>query len=303
MKSNCYHIPIITAITFLLLSCNPNAEKNTVQATQKNNTMEETLKMQVKVRGEGPPMLLVPGGLTGWQSWEPFVDTFTAQQKQVISVQLLNVQYGLENRNLPGNYSVSMESEALAATLDTLKHSLPLDIVAWSYGALISLDYALDHPGRVRTLTLIEPPAFWVFQTQGLINDETQQTIDFHNTYRDEITEDMLAAFLQDAGLVREGESARELPQWENWVSFRYSLRLLPAVYAHSDNLKRLQNLNIPVLLINGTGSSQYYHQIIDNLAAHLPNAHVAEMPAGHVPHLVSRDRFLSVLERFQKGN
>lgn len=63
--------------------------------------MNETLKMQVKIHGEGTPVLLVPGGLTGWKSWEPFVPVFISKQKEVISVQLLNVQYGIDNLALP----------------------------------------------------------------------------------------------------------------------------------------------------------------------------------------------------------
>jgi pimeloyl-ACP methyl ester carboxylesterase len=59
------------------------------------------------------------------------------------------VQYGLENRALPNNYSVKTESNALAATLDSLGLTDPLDIVAWSYGGFVALDYALDHQEHI----------------------------------------------------------------------------------------------------------------------------------------------------------
>ena len=74
------------------------------------------LKLQVKVNGEGKPLILVPGGLTGWKSWEPFVEIFTAKQREVIMVQLLSVEYGIENSQLPENYSLGTESQALAET-------------------------------------------------------------------------------------------------------------------------------------------------------------------------------------------
>ena len=68
--------------------------------------MQEKLTMSYKITGEGSPLVLVPGGLTGWVSWDPFVPHF-AKGKRVIQVQLLNVQYGLENKSLPRNYGVS----------------------------------------------------------------------------------------------------------------------------------------------------------------------------------------------------
>src|ERR1051325_489066 len=118
------------------------------------------MKMPCEVTGSGRPIVLVPGGLTGWASWEPFVKMFS-EKRTVIRVQLLNVQFGLENRTLPEDYSVKTESEALAAAVDSSGFTSPMDVVGWSYGAFTALQYSLDNPERIRTLTLIEPPAMW----------------------------------------------------------------------------------------------------------------------------------------------
>src|SRR5512133_2280626 len=154
-----------------------NNNGNTMDATV--NTAITGMMMQCEVKGEGDPVLLVGGGLTGWKSWEPFVEIFNSKHRKVIRVQLLAVQYGLENRPLPVDYSVKTESSALAATLDSMGLTIPLDIVDWSFGAFTSLDYALDHPERIRTLTLIEPPAIWVLRETGKWDDEAQQAADF----------------------------------------------------------------------------------------------------------------------------
>jgi pimeloyl-ACP methyl ester carboxylesterase len=217
--------------------------------------MNDTFKLQVKVKGEGNPILLVPGGLTGWKSWEPFVEIFSAQNRKVISVQLLSVEYGLENKQLPYNYSVKTESRALAATLDSLGYNFPVDIVAWSFGALTSLDFALDHPDRIRTLTLIEPPAFWVLRENGQLDMQSLNILNFFESLHGNITDDMLEVFLEGAGFVKPGESPRDLPQWQQWLPFKQSLRNCPSVATHRDDLNRLQQLNSPVLLFKGTGS------------------------------------------------
>ena len=73
-------------------------------------------------------------------------------------------------------------------------------------------------------------------------------------------------------------------------------------IVAHEDSLERVRQFERPVWLLKGTGSASALHQIIDELAAALPDARVSEMPAGHGPHLVSTERFLSGLAEFQAG-
>lgn len=264
--------------------------------------MNDTIKLQVKVKGEGKPILLVPGGLTGWKSWDPFIEIFSSRNREVISVQLLSVEYGLEDKELPDNYSVKTESQALATTLDSLGYDTPIDLVAWSFGAFASLDFALDQPDRIRTLTLIEPPAFWVLRENGQLDAKTQSTLNFFESCHGNITEDMLEAFLKEAGLVKPGEFPRDLPQWQQWLPFKQSLRNCPSVVTHRDDLKRLQLLKSPVLLVKGSRSSPFFHKIIDGLASSLPNSRVIEIPEGHAPHIVSRDKFLLELEKSQNS-
>ena len=70
----------------------------------------------------------------------------------VIRMEHFNVQYADENRTLPADYSVKMESEAIGKTLDSLNIKEPVVLVGWSYGAVIAYDFALHHPRRIRCL-------------------------------------------------------------------------------------------------------------------------------------------------------
>jgi len=257
------------------------------------------VKMQMKVAGEGKPLVLVPGGLTGWLSWEPYVDQLSRTRK-VIRVQLLNVQYGFENRPLPPDYSVKAESQALAAALSEAQLNAAVDIVGWSYGGLISLDYALDNPDCVHSLVLIEPPAFWVLHSVGEVDAGVQQNEAMLRTIQGDITEEKLEQFLCAVGLCPPGQSPRQFPQWPLWVQYRQALRNNKAVLEHEDDSRRLNAFHRPVLLVKGTGSASFHHRIVDLLAKELPRAEVIEMPGGHAPHIVSRERFLDQMNRFQ---
>jgi pimeloyl-ACP methyl ester carboxylesterase len=261
------------------------------------------MRMQSDVKGEGDPLVLVGGGLTGWQSWKPHQDRL-APSRKVIRLQLLSVQYGLEDRRLPPGYDLEMESEALAAALDHLGLIQPVDLVAWSYGAAITLDYALDHPDRVRTLTLIEPPAFWVLGATGRLDAESQRQWDemlaLYAGMTDDVTEDQLAAFVRQAGLCPPGRSPSELPQWPSWVEHRRSLRVGVSPWNHDDTAARLRAFQRPVLLVKGSGSSPFLHRIIEGLASALPHSEVIELPGGHAPQLASMDAFVVKLAAFE---
>lgn len=258
------------------------------------------LKMQSKTIGEGAPLVLVPGGLTGWLSWEPHAQRLAAERK-VILVQLISVEYGLMNRKLPSDYSLKTESKALEATINKIGLTEPVDIAAWSFGAAIALDYALDHQNIMRTLTLIEPPAFWVLGKQKPFGKDYESLVELSKTLHDDVSEKQLEQFAQAVGLIPPGKSPDKLPQWQLWMQHKQSLLNTGAPFGHRDDPARLRAFHPPVLLIKGTGSAKFLHQIIDALAAQLPNAQVIEMPAGHAPHIVSMDLFLDKLAFFQK--
>jgi pimeloyl-ACP methyl ester carboxylesterase len=264
---------------------------------------EAMLRMPLDVKGTGAPLVLVGGGLTGWASWEPH-QARLASTRTVGRAQPLAVAYGLEDERLPSGYSIDTESRALGAAIDARFPSGPIDLTGWSYGAFISLTFALDHPERIRTLTLVEPPAFWVLDATGVGDAESARESDamraLYETMTGDVTEQQLATFVCQAGLCPPGKSPTELPQWPAWVKHRRSLRTGGAAWGHTDSAARLRGFDRPVLLVKGTGSSHFLHRIVDGLAATLPHARTIELPGGHAPNVVSMDAFLQAMASFQ---
>jgi pimeloyl-ACP methyl ester carboxylesterase len=256
------------------------------------------LRMQSEISGAGAPLVVIGGGLTGWAGWKPLLPRLTPGRR-VILLQPLNVQLGLESRPLPADYTVRMESGALKATLDSLVLNEPVDLIAWSFGAFATLDFVLSHPERVRSVVLIEPPALWVLPDHGRAHEEVARLETLVADPAAEVTEEILESFLNLAGFVPPGGSARRLPQWPGWIGFRQSLRNTPFLFTHLDQISRVRGFDRPVLLVTGTGTSPFLRHVIDTLGAEFPRARVIEMPAGHAPHLVSPDRFFAELKAF----
>jgi pimeloyl-ACP methyl ester carboxylesterase len=262
------------------------------------------MKMQTTVSGQGNPIVLVGGGITGSLSWQPHAQRLSKERK-VILCQLISVQYGLENRPLPPDYSLKTESLALTTALDELESELgeSFDLVAWSFGAEIALDYALDHPDRVRSLTLIEPPALWVLKAKQGLDRDAENFLSKVKNFDGEISDHDLENLLRSIGLVPADKSAKDLPQWPNWSKHRNSLRNRRAAWEHTDDISRLSVLkNCPLLLVKGSGSNKIFHTIIDALANELPQTEIVEMAYGHSPHLISMNTFLDKLTQFQKN-
>ena len=99
-----------------------------------------------RVDGEGPPLLLLNGGMMSMAAWEP-VARRLARRRRVIRCdfrgQLLS----------PGEPRASMEGHAddVAALLDALGETR-VDVVAASFGAYVGLLLAARHPERVASL-------------------------------------------------------------------------------------------------------------------------------------------------------
>jgi pimeloyl-ACP methyl ester carboxylesterase len=107
-----------------------------------------------KITGNCAPLVLIPSGISGWLNLESPAERLAATRK-VIRLQLLNMQYALEEKSVPPDYSVKTESHALARTLKELGLNELIDIVAWHYGAMVALDYASDNPTKINSLTAI----------------------------------------------------------------------------------------------------------------------------------------------------
>jgi pimeloyl-ACP methyl ester carboxylesterase len=244
-------------------------------------------------------VVLVPGGLIGWLSWEAHAARL-AETRRVLRVQLLNVAHGYENRPLPPGYSVTMEADALAETLRA-EGALGADVVAWSYGAEVALSCALRAPQRVRSLTLIEPPAVWVLRARGTFDEEAQQVARKLGSLGDEVSEDDLEMFAVNVGFCPPGKSPRQMAAWPLWARYRQALRSSRHAIDHTDDLQAWRDFPRPVLLVKGRGSARFLHQIVDGLAAELPGARVLTLPGGHAPQIVSMDAFLTELAAFQE--
>ena len=250
-----------------------------------------------EVMGQGEPIVLVPGGLSGWLSWIPHAERLSAE-RMVVRVQLRSVELAEAGEPFPPDYGTLTERDALRATVDELGLD-SFDLVGWSYGGHVSLAFTLEYPERVQSLTLIEPPAVWILRETGGAADSLAQSEAFdRSTAGWEITVDDLKGFLVRAGFGEPGDDFESLPQWPVWVRNRQIISANVTIWDYTDSLDRLRALEVPILAVKGTETTKDLAAIVDDLVATAPHGRLLELPGGHACHIQNIDRFLDELAK-----
>lgn len=257
--------------------------------------------LQAFTEGRGRPLVMLGGGSPGAAEFAPHA-RILADGFRVVRLQTLNVDRSERHQPLPIDYSLDLESAAMAGALDGLHLDGPLDIVGHSFGALVALDFALDHPDRVRTLVLAEPPAFWAVPREELLATPDMRAM-FElarelGPLRDP-TDDQLVRFRCILGVCGAAPPDAGAAGRDEWIARRGALRGLSAVADHTDRPARLPAFQRPVLIVTGTTTVSFHRRINDILAAALPRAERVELPGGHGAVVTAPREFIAALRAF----
>lgn len=233
-------------------------------------------------RGKGPEVLLVHGGASPEVTWEAL-----GQLKARWTLALV-YRRGYPPSPPPGDGRQDFETDAtdLASLLDARPH-----IVAHSYGVLGALVAAARRPARVRSLTLVEPPLYYlvpgdpeVARLEGMGNEVL--------TYGLEADAATLREFLRLAGAPEVGEGP--LPDEVVRGVRRAQGSRLPA--EARPRLELLRDAGIPSLVASG-GHASALERICDALATALDAERLVVPGAGHF--VAGAPGFADQLEQF----
>jgi len=241
-----------------------------------------------------PPLVLLPGGLTGWQSWLPLMPPLSASRRVVRLQPIMNAE-GLAGHPGDPTYDAEVERESIEMTLEAAGVA-EMHLLGWSNGGRIALDFALAHPQRVLTLTLVEPAAYW------LVADVEASARSFHEYLERcagrELTDDDLCEFLVRAGLGGADVDFKSLPQWDFWSSCRQALSWggERATSSAAAGIEGFERLEIPTLVIRGRSTSPWLREVAGLLASEMPAADLVELDGGHACILEHPQQFVTAL-------
>lgn len=254
---------------------------------------------KILVEGNGPPIVLLAGG-TQDMSVYTYHSKELSRNYKVIRMEHFNVEYAANGLQLPKNYSARIESEAIKYTLDSLKIKGPIVLAGHSYGGVIALDFALNHPEYLRLLVLSEPPVFDIASIKKVSPEGMKKMAELTKelTPTTLINEELLEKFR--CGLLHcDTIFIRQHPQWATWLKQKDRLRGLSAVSDYKINLKKLHKFKKPVLLISGNETVAFHKKINQLLATELPVARIVNIPGDHAAPVISPDDFIKILNDF----
>jgi pimeloyl-ACP methyl ester carboxylesterase len=236
------------------------------------------VQLHVQELGEGRPVVMVHGLLIGsLASWYFTAAPTLARGRRVRVYDLRG--HGRSERATSG-YDVKTMAGDLAAVSADLG---VIDLVGHSFGALVALRFALDHPARVRRLALVEaplPPSSAVEMAAFLDGDPTH----------------WLAALpqpLREAAADGRRQAERLIKSLEFLV---LGSTLLADLRAEPDIPDaELAKLSCPVLVACGDRSACL--PAGRRLAGAIGGARLAVLSGGHYLHLDARAELTSALE------
>jgi len=251
------------------------------------------------VVGDGPPLLLIHGSWGERQTWG-FVLPGLGESFRVISYDRRG--HG-ESAGDPTAGTIDDDVADAAALIEALD-AAPANVVANSYGSIIALRLAAEHPELVRAMFCHEPPALRILEGtehEGIL-DEKRPSLEEVRRLLESGNERAGAEYFVDNVALGPGAWALIPPPMQdmfvrNAKTYLGELRDPDAVWLDRAALSRLR---MPVLLTNGDQSPTWFPLVAEQIGECAPAVRRQLLPGvGHVPHLTHPDDFVALAKSY----
>lgn len=244
--------------------------------------------------GNGPPLVLVPGGgANDHTRWDAGGVRPAFSERCTV--------YAIDGRGLgesgdTDEYELEREFEDVAAVVESIDE--PAVMLGHSSGALVALEAAL-RTDNLRKLILYEPP----LQVGDHDIDVEEEVAEMEALLDEGQHEQVLILFLREVADIPPDEidALREAPNWQRRVEGAYTIpRAIEGVSEYEFDPTRFAGLTTPTLLLEGSESPTFLHTAMEVLGETLPNSRIVTFEGhGHVAMLTATEQFIDEVFTF----
>ncbi|MBI3162862.1 MAG: alpha/beta hydrolase [Chloroflexi bacterium] len=241
-------------------------------------------------QGEGDPVILVHGLAASLHDWDDLLPELAASGYAGYAPDLLGhgESYKPESHR---DYSFHSTYDHFSAWIDSLNLPDSLVLVGHSLGGGLSLQYALQHPGRIRAIVLVNP-FYDIHQLPPILRLAFRRKL--VNTALIDRTPYRLFRFMVDVTSFNDYIGHREKHTLPEHIRYQTALdykRASSGIYniprTLPDLTSNLHRINQPTLLLWGGRDQTLASDSFPRIGRLLPNITASHsMPVcGHVPH------------------
>lgn len=246
--------------------------------------------------GSGDPVVLIHAGVANRSMWDAQVEALQDRYRVI--------RYDTRGFGETESDAVAFSNRAdVAALLDELGVDRA-HVVGLSRGGSIALDFAIEFPDRVRSLTVVAG-GISGYESPAEPPPETWEAVDAMEEAGDwPALADWETAYWADGP----GQPTDRVPdirrRVHEWVLANYLAEKEMGTPQPLDPpaAGRLAELRVPLLVMLGTLDDPGTTESMRHLAAAVPDAQLEEFPTAHMLNLEEPARFNSVLRAFLDG-
>ena len=247
-----------------------------IPATRSGHAAVNGISVYYAVYGNGPPVILLHGGLANADYWGNQIKALTARRTVIV---MDSRGHGRSTRDARA-YGYDLMADDVVALMDFLK--VPkADVVGWSDGGILGLDLAIRHKDRVGKIF-----AFAANTVTSGVKDDVEKNPTF-------------AAFIKRAG----EEYATHSATPKEYDAF---VEQISKMWASEPNWTdaQLQAIAAPVLVVDGDHDEAIKREHTEYIAATVPHAGLLILPnASHFAFLQDPELFNFAMLHFLDGN
>ena len=209
------------------------------------------IQLYYATTGEGTPVVLLHGGLANSDYWGQQVAALAKHHKVIV---VDSRGHGRSTRD-ERPYSYDLMSDDVVALLDHLNIK-KADIVGWSDGGIIGIDFAIRHPTRVNRIFSFAPNT----KTSGVKPDTEKNPV--------------FASYIERAG--NEYRKLSKTPdQYDAFVEQISHMWATQPNWSDDD----LRKITAPVLIVDGDRDEAIVREHLEYIANTIPNAGLLILP------------------------